>query len=192
MVSKELVGERIRQVRTTQRKTLKDVENVSGFSSTHISEIERGRTSPTIGALIRIANALDKDPSYFIEEREVEEVCVSSQDNRPDGAKAVNVGGAGVHVTCMTTGILGGRLLAYEISIESDANGSVEFVPQAGDLCLTCVMGACGLLSGGHVMALEEMDCMHVATADAAFTIRGSGDGPSRLVVFLDPKEAIL
>ncbi len=192
MVSKELVGERIRQVRTAQRKTLKDVENQSGFSSTHISEIERGRTSPTIGALIRIARALDKDPSFFIEEREVEEICVSSQDNRPDGAKAVTVTGTGIQISCMTTGILGGRLLAYEIFVEPEANGHVEFIPQAGDLCLTCVKGACGLLSGSHVMALEEMDCMHVAAADAAFTIRGNGEEPSHLVVFLDPREAIL
>ena len=83
MVSKELVGTRIRQARLGQRKTLKDVEAASGFSSTHISEIERGRTSPTIGALIRIANALDKDPGFFIEERELDEVCITSPENRP-------------------------------------------------------------------------------------------------------------
>jgi type IV pilus assembly protein PilB len=54
--------------------TLKNVETLSGLSSTHISEIERGMTSPTIGALIRIAHALKKDPSYFIEERKLIEV----------------------------------------------------------------------------------------------------------------------
>lgn len=192
MVSKELVGERIRQVRTAQRKTLKDVENVSGFSSTHISEIERGRTSPTIGALIRIARALDKDPSYFIEEREVEEICVTSQDNRPDGAKAITVTGSGVQVMCMTSGILGGRLLAYEIFVEPEGNGRVDFIPAAGDVCLTCTRGACGMLSGSHVMALEEGDCIHVAAADAAFTVRGNGEAPSSLIVFMDPREAIL
>ena len=63
MMTKEQLGTRIRSVRKERGLTLKELERVSGFSATHISEIERGKTSPTIGALVRISNALGKDTS---------------------------------------------------------------------------------------------------------------------------------
>ena len=51
MLSKADLGSRLRDVRKTQSLTLKQLERTSGFSATHISEIERGKTSPTIGAI---------------------------------------------------------------------------------------------------------------------------------------------
>ena len=53
MITKEDLGNRIRLVRKQRAYTLKDLERVSGFSATHISEIERGKTLPTIGAWSR-------------------------------------------------------------------------------------------------------------------------------------------
>lgn len=76
MLTKQALAKRIREARHRRKMTLKQVEKLSGFSSTHISEIERGRTSPTIAALTKIAEALSKDPCFFIEDRELEEVCV--------------------------------------------------------------------------------------------------------------------
>ena len=78
------LGRRIRNLRLQQRMTLKQVEESSGLSATHLSEIERGRTSPTIGALVRIARALQKDTSYFIEAEERAEVAfVPSEKAKP-------------------------------------------------------------------------------------------------------------
>ena len=72
MISKDEIGKRIKKIREEQHLTLKNVEAKAGISATHISEIERGKTSPTIGALIRIADALERDPAYFIEDEELE------------------------------------------------------------------------------------------------------------------------
>ena len=74
MISKEEIGRRIKKIREENHFTLKNVEAKAGISATHISEIERGKTSPTIGALIRIADALGKDPAYFIEKDELSDV----------------------------------------------------------------------------------------------------------------------
>jgi transcriptional regulator with XRE-family HTH domain len=192
MVSKELVGTRIRQVRTKQRKTLKDVEAASGFSSTHISEIERGRTSPTIGALIRIAHALDKDPSFFIEERELDEVCVTSLEARPSPSIGLEFPGTGVRVESLTRGILGGRLLAYEITLEGGGSAHVSNLPESGDLCLTCLEGACEIAIGERVVPFEPRDTLHVAVDDAMISLRGGGgERCAHVLVVIDPKEAI-
>ncbi len=82
MITKEDLGNRIRLVRKQRTFTLKDLERVSGFSATHISEIERGKTSPTIGALVKIAKALGKETSYFLEEEQLSEIAVVRRNER--------------------------------------------------------------------------------------------------------------
>ena len=69
MPTKEEVGKRIKLARFRRDMTLKEVAAKSGMSATHISEIERGKTSPTIGALQRIAKALGERTAHFVEER---------------------------------------------------------------------------------------------------------------------------
>jgi transcriptional regulator with XRE-family HTH domain len=68
MPTKEEVGRRVKLARFRRDMTLKEVAAKSGMSATHISEIERGRTSPTIGALQRIAKALGERTAHFVEE----------------------------------------------------------------------------------------------------------------------------
>ncbi|MCA9728165.1 MAG: helix-turn-helix domain-containing protein [Candidatus Eisenbacteria bacterium] len=178
---------RIRHVRQQQHKTLRDVESASGFSSTHISEIERGRTSPTIGALIQIAHALEKDPSYFIEERELDEVRVTTMSQRPAVDPAVfDVAGTGIQVDGLTTGILGGRLYGVEISLDPGANGRVSRMPEPVDVACICAQGAVELGIGDAVYRLDLEDSLH-AVMDEHFSLRNAGTEPARLILFLDP-----
>lgn len=187
MLSREKVGMRIRQVRTQQQKTLRDVESASGFSSTHISEIERGRTSPTIGALIQIAHALDKDPSYFIEERELDEVCVTSMHHRPQVDPAIfDMTGTGLVIDSLTTGILGGRLLAYEVSLHPGAHGTVTHLPDGGDVCVTCVEGSFQLTAGGKQLFLSVDDSVH-ANFEEPLELSNPGPASARAIIVLDP-----
>ena len=69
MPTKQEVGRRVRLARFRRNLTLKEVAARSGMSATHISEIERGKTSPTIGALDRIAKALEERSAHFVEEQ---------------------------------------------------------------------------------------------------------------------------
>ena len=45
--------------------TLKEIEAKVGVSATHVSEVERGKTSPTVGALSKIAAALEVNASNY-------------------------------------------------------------------------------------------------------------------------------
>ena len=49
------IGRRIRAVRRERGLTLRQVAAAAALSATHISEIERGHTTPTVGALLRVA-----------------------------------------------------------------------------------------------------------------------------------------
>ncbi len=61
------LGKRIRRERTRQGLSLKEIEKRAGISPTHVSEIERGRSSPTVGALVKIAQALERPLAHFVE-----------------------------------------------------------------------------------------------------------------------------
>ena len=76
------IGERLKRYRLEKKQTLKEIEALSGVSATHISEIERGKSSPTVGALIRIANALGSEASYFVEADELSQVTVVRSGQR--------------------------------------------------------------------------------------------------------------
>jgi transcriptional regulator with XRE-family HTH domain len=80
--TKEEVGRRVRMARFRRNMTLKEVAARSGMSATHISEIERGKTSPTIGALQRISKALGERPAYFVEERDSPLAILTRKDER--------------------------------------------------------------------------------------------------------------
>jgi transcriptional regulator with XRE-family HTH domain len=77
-----LLGQKLRQIREARGMVLKDVERISGISATHISEIERGRTAPTIHLLTRIAGALEVSTAYLLELPPVETLRVCHSGDR--------------------------------------------------------------------------------------------------------------
>ena len=82
MPDKVQLGERIKAFRLSRNRTLKEVELAANVSATHVSEIERGMTSPTVGALTKIARALGTEPSYFLQDEAFPPVSVVRRDGR--------------------------------------------------------------------------------------------------------------
>jgi len=81
-LGKSEIGERIKRFRLEKKLTLKEIEALSGVSATHISEIERGKSSPTVGALSKIAKAMGSEASYFVEADELPLVSLVRADHR--------------------------------------------------------------------------------------------------------------
>jgi transcriptional regulator with XRE-family HTH domain len=76
------IGKRLKAARVDRGLTLKAVEAACGVSATHISEIERGAASPTVGALEKIARALGRRAGYFLEADEIGEFSLVTRDDR--------------------------------------------------------------------------------------------------------------
>jgi len=115
MLDKTKLGKRIKKIREGKHLTLKNIEAEAGISATHISEIERGKTSPTLGALIRISKALGKDPAYFIEDEDLGDTSLVTVENRiqeslPDGQGTLER---------LTSSIPGGRLQGCVIRLNA-------------------------------------------------------------------------
>ena len=76
------VGERVRRVREEKNLTLEDVAERTGLDSEYLDRIETEQVSPPLGALIRIAKALDMKLGRFISTGEVKPFTVVRKDER--------------------------------------------------------------------------------------------------------------
>lgn len=175
----EELGRRIRKLRVERQMTLKQVEALSDLSATHLSEIERGRTAPTIGALTRIARALKRDPSYFIEIDERPEIGrVSSA-----GLKSVELARS-VTAVPLSPGIPGSELFAYRMSI-GDAP-SAEWRPPTdatgGEAILLVSRGDIELVLDHSALPLSSGDAAHISLT-LPVRIRSTSKGGADLMV---------
>lgn len=66
-------GSRLRAYRRSKGKTIAQVADASGLSLPYISNLERGRGNPTVGAINRLAEALGIGPSQLVGDRELPE-----------------------------------------------------------------------------------------------------------------------
>jgi len=137
MISKKEIGRRIKKVREEKHLTLKNVEAKAGISATHISEIERGKTSPTVGALMRIADALGKDPAYFIEEEELDDVSfIALEDRKTEKLDRLE----GMRER-LTNSIPSGRINAQLITLAPSRSDKIETHEHEGDEAVLVLEG---------------------------------------------------
>lgn len=172
MPTKEELGRRLRGARFEKNLTLKQVATRCGMSATHISEVERGRTSPTIGALQRIAAALGEKPSYFVREEIVQPVVftpvsqrceyfVSERDRSP------------MLVEMVSKGIPGGFLQILRKSY--NAGDRFDAPPRVGEMVVICQRGSLRIGVGGTSSTLREGDTLQMRIDDG-FTAEVVGD----------------
>jgi transcriptional regulator with XRE-family HTH domain len=76
------VGQRVHRVREEKGLTVEDVAQRTGLSSEYLGQIETDQLSPPLGALIKIAKALDMKFGRFISTGEVKPFTVVRKDER--------------------------------------------------------------------------------------------------------------
>jgi transcriptional regulator with XRE-family HTH domain len=154
MLDKTELGKRIKKIRESKHFTLKNIEAAAGISATHISEIERGKTSPTLGALVRISKALGKDPAYFVEEQELGDVSVVTAENR---IRESMKGGAGT-IERLTSSIPGGKLQACVVTLDGGRSPRAEPHAHDGNEAALLLTGRMWFKVGSEEFELSEGD----------------------------------
>jgi transcriptional regulator with XRE-family HTH domain len=79
------LGEKIKVLRTEKNMSLKLLSNRSGISAAAIHKIESNGITPTITTMMKIADALGKNVSHFIEEtnEDIDVVFVAAKEREP-------------------------------------------------------------------------------------------------------------
>jgi transcriptional regulator with XRE-family HTH domain len=178
MPTKQEVGQRLRLARFRQNMTLKEVATRSGMSATHISEIERGKTSPTIGALQRIATALGERTAHFVEERAMKPACLVRKDERirqfacDSEGQAINFERLTGNCPWGTTHIT--RMIA-------EPGESYHRPPANAESVLVCVSGMHRVTIGDESYVIRDGDTLQLRV-DGGFFAENIGDDKGEVI----------
>jgi len=158
------LGRRLKRVRAERDLTLKEVEFISGVSATHISQIERGMTSPTVGALQKIARALERDTSYFLEDVDLPDVAVVGSDHH----EVIVLQDPQITIKSLTSGIPGSRLYMFHMTARPDGAGAPTLThAHEGEECGTVIRGTMIVTVGGRDYALQPGMSIHFRATTA-------------------------
>ena len=178
MLEKAELGKRIKKIRESKHLTLKNIEAAASISATHISEIERGKTSPTLGALVRISRALGKEPAYFIEEQELGDVSLVTAENRIQESLK---GGAGT-IERLTSSIPGGRLQACVITLDEAKTHRGDPHTHHGNEAALVLSGRFVFKIGREEYELGEGDSICYDASEAHSYRNAAGGGKSSML----------
>ncbi|MCK5595908.1 MAG: helix-turn-helix transcriptional regulator [Candidatus Eisenbacteria sp.] len=173
MLDKAELGRRVKLERLAKSMTLKQVADSSGMSPTHISEIERGKTSPTVGALRKIAGALRKETAFFVESKPLPRISIVKKEDR-ETVLLPGVDEAFVTARALTTGIPAGRVSG--VLIDEDEGGVLAPKTHEGEEVLLVMNGQARVKVGGDDFVLRNGDCLHYSAKKehaAEFTGKG-------------------
>jgi transcriptional regulator with XRE-family HTH domain len=181
MPTKEEVGQRIRLARFRRDMTLKEVAIRSGMSATHISEIERGKTSPTIGALQRIAAALEERTAHFVEEQSAAQAIVVRRkdrftDYKCDAAQQVQ------DMERLTAEVPWGTLSV--IRKVAEPGDRVDRPPALGELVVYCARGMVRYTVGDESYVLRDGDTIQFSLRNGC-QAEAIGDGKCEMYAFV-------
>jgi len=173
------VGRRIRRVRLERGLTLRQLEELADLSDTHLSDIERGRTSPTLGALMRIATALGREPGYFVDSEDRAEV-----HHLPiEACRTIQVA-PGIELEILTLGVPGSRMLAYRLRFDAGVEQAVRVSSRVftAEGIYVVWQGSAEILVDKEPIPLGAWDALQAAFTQA-HRLRALGTGPSEVLL---------
>lgn len=178
----KLLGKRIRRIRQERNLTLKQIEARVGVSATHISEIERGKTSPTIQALDKIAQALEVLPSHLID-------LPPDSPTEPLAAGArtrISMESGSIEIEPLTSRFVDSELSMFIATIQG--NGQVGGVPgHRGEEFCYVLDGFLEVTVDGSPHVLRRGDSIHFKAA-RPHQIRNLTNEPVRTFWAVRPK----
>jgi transcriptional regulator with XRE-family HTH domain len=77
---RQIVGDNIRCFRYKVKWTQEKLGEVAGLSGDYIGRLERGLENISVENLVKLSNALNIEPSYFL----IEDYCHNNQKNTKD------------------------------------------------------------------------------------------------------------
>ena len=151
------LGRKIKQERLRRGLTLKDIEAKVGISATHLSEVERGKSSPTVGVLEKIARALGTRPALLIDAASGQPLSHTSPDRRrtvltPDGS---------VRTESLSDSFPGSDISILLKTYYPSPQRTVEPRAHEGEEFVHVLSGRLKVLVGGEEYVLGEGDSLH-------------------------------
>jgi transcriptional regulator with XRE-family HTH domain len=187
MVSEEMIGRRIKQLRLERGMTQELLASTAGLTKGYLSKIENSRHSPPVSTLISLSRALGVSiDAIFSEEELVTDYTVVRRADRQ--AVARKGSSFGYSYEPLALHFPNRHMDPYVLTVPAGTKESVEF-SHRGEELLYVLKGRLAFHVGDDEIRLEEGDCLYFNSS-----VRHSGrsiDGGELqfLVVLWTPEE---
>ena len=173
------IGPKLRELRAQRSLSLQQLAELSDVSAAAIHKIERNGMVPTITTLLKIAGALNRPVSYFVEETE--------PDNRPvsftsaDSRRNLFTSHQGIDLSAIS-GPYGRFFLAGAVAVvDPGANSGRKPMEHPGEELILMLDGVLEVDVDGSPYRLGEGDSLHWRT-DRPHRWRNPGTDPCKAV----------
>jgi len=149
------VGNRLRQLREARRVSMRTLATMSGLSANALSMIERGKTSPSVSTLYRIADALTVPVTDFFGPDEARKKVVflkAEERTRLSFLRGLWEGLGGEQFT--------GRAMPFLITLENGASSGPNTMLHSGHEFVFCLRGELEYQVEGHTYPMESGDSL--------------------------------
>lgn len=159
------IGRKIREIRRTKGLTTSELADRSGFTSGYISQVERGLTNPSVGALYRICDTLGISVGdLFLNgvEQSPDTSCspVISKVVRRDCRLTFIPPGTSVQHQMLCPDFQHSMELCWSYIPAGENNGELP-VTHTGEECIVVIQGALEVYVGDETYALERGDAIY-------------------------------
>jgi transcriptional regulator with XRE-family HTH domain len=166
----ESIGERIKALRQKRKLTLAEIAETANLSASHLSQIERDKTTPSLTTLTGIARVLGVSLRDLFEAGE-NQVHITRASYAPEEADA-----ASPIVSSRLTNPEGGWSLEVHRSILHPGAPHLEFEPYAGEVLGFVLEGALTIVVGDEQFELQAGDSIHYDASQSYRLCCGGGD----------------
>jgi transcriptional regulator with XRE-family HTH domain len=149
------VGNRLRQLREARNVSMRTLATMSGLSANALSMIERGKTSPSVSTLYRIAGALTVPVTDFFGPEEARKKVVflkSDERTRLPFVRGLWEGLGGEQFT--------GKSMPFMLTLENGASSGPNHMAHSGNEFVYCLRGQIEYQIENQLYLLEGGDSL--------------------------------
>jgi transcriptional regulator with XRE-family HTH domain len=177
------IGQKIKQLRKELELSIRETAKLAGTSPSTIQKIESNGMVPSIAILMKIAQGLKRNVSFFIgEENEPREVVLVPRHGR----ETAYVSASKLKIEDLGSDIRDARLEATLLTIEKGGRSGKDPLIHPGEEVKLCLEGRIAYHIGEQEYVLGPGDCIHFKS-DRPHFWKNIGQGRAKILSICTP-----
>jgi transcriptional regulator with XRE-family HTH domain len=173
------VGDRLRQLRQERGRSMRSLARLSGLSTNALSMIERGRTSPSVSTLYKIADALEVPITAFFRQEPPKQEIVFRQANERRRVVIPRGVWEGLGGEAFT-----GRVEPFMLTLQAGASSGPFGMLHSGSEFVICLGGQVEYEVEGQRFTLNPGDSL-IFAAQLRHRWRNASSTPATVLIIL-------
>jgi quercetin dioxygenase-like cupin family protein len=169
------VGKRIKKIRTSKKIAFDRLANDTGFSIDYLKRMESGKETPSVGALLQIARALEMDSAEFLKEQETKQKSrVREYAMRTDNYA----------YQTLTPGAENKHIKAFMVTVDKDQEHSALNYQHDGEEFAYLLAGEVEIIVGDNVNKMKAGESLHF-NSGIRHQLKNIGEETAELLVVI-------